>query len=96
MLAIFNLDQKIILETNTLDYALRVCINQLDKKGRLYLVAFYSRKFTLAKLNYNMHDKELLVVIEAFNQQKHYLIGLRYQVIVYLDYKNLTVFITTK
>ena len=56
-----------MLETNTLDYALRACINQLDKKGRLHLVAFYSRKFTLAKLNYDVHDKELLAVIEAFN-----------------------------
>ena len=56
-----------MLETNTSDYALRACINQLDKKGRLYLVAFYSRKFTLAKLNYNVHNKELLAIIEAFN-----------------------------
>ena len=56
-----------MLETNTLDYALRACINQLDKKGRLYLVAFYSRKFILAELNYNVHNKELLAVIEAFN-----------------------------
>ena len=56
-----------MLETNTLDYTLRAYINQLDKKGRLHLVAFYSRKFTPAELNYNVHDKELLAVVEAFN-----------------------------
>ena len=35
----------------------------------------YSRKFTPAELNYPIHDKELLAVVEAFKQWRVYLEG---------------------
>ena len=45
-----------------------MCISQPDPDGRLRLVAFYSRKMVPIELNYEIHDKELLAIVEAFRE----------------------------
>ena len=50
----------------------------------------------MAKLNYNIHDKELLAIFEAFKIWKHYLEGLVYPINIVTDHKNLKYFSTTK
>ena len=44
---------------------------------------------TLAELNYNIHDKELLAIIKAYKTWRAYLEGARYIVQVFTDHKNL-------
>jgi hypothetical protein len=39
---------------------------QLEKKKKLYSFAFYFRKISLVKLNYDIYDKELLIIVAAF------------------------------
>jgi hypothetical protein len=41
---------------------------QPKKKGKLHPFAFYSRKMSPAELNYNIHDKELLAIVTAFQE----------------------------
>jgi RNase H-like domain found in reverse transcriptase len=48
------------------------------------------------KLNYEIHDKELLTIIKAFRNWRVYLEGSKYPVKVYIDHKNLLYFTTTK
>ena len=48
------------------DITLGRVISQLDKLGRLHPIIFYSRKFSPAELNYNIHDKELLAIMDCF------------------------------
>jgi hypothetical protein len=55
-----------MVETDALDKAIRACLSQADDKGKLRLVAYLSRKFTLAESNYEVYNKELLVIIESF------------------------------
>ena len=55
-----------------------------------------SYTFTVAELNYNIHDKELLAIFEAFKIWQHYLEGLAYPIDVVTDHKNLDYFSTTK
>jgi RNase H-like domain found in reverse transcriptase/Integrase zinc binding domain/Chromo (CHRromatin Organisation MOdifier) domain len=59
-------------------------------------VAYYSRKMTEPELNYDIHDKELLAVVEAFREWRVYLEGTKYPVQVYTDHKNLLYWTTTK
>ncbi|KAM0701567.1 hypothetical protein Q7P35_010475 [Cladosporium inversicolor] len=66
ILVIFDPKKPSIVETDTSDKAIRACLSQADDKGKLRLVAYLSRKFTLAESNYKVHDKELLAIIEAF------------------------------
>ena len=64
----FKLKKSIILKTNALDRVIKTCINQSDDKKRLHLIAFYSKKLINVELNYKIHDKKLLIIVDSFKQ----------------------------
>ena len=84
------------METDALDYALATIFSIVNKDNKVYLVAFHSCTFTAVELNYDMHDKELLAIFEAFKIWQHYLEGLAYSIDIVMDHKNLEYFSTTK
>ena len=55
-------------------------------------MAFHSRKFDATEINYEIHDKELLAIVDSFVQWRHFLEGSPHQVIVFSDHKNLAYF----
>ena len=85
-----------ILEMDTSDYALAAILLVFTTDGEIHPVAFHSRSFNPAKLNYDMHDKELLAIFEAFKHWQQYLEGSRALIDVVTDHKNLEYFSTTK
>src|SRR5882672_9028448 len=48
------------------------------------------------ELNYEIYDKELLAIFEAFRQWRNYLEGSAHVVLILSDHKNLEYFATTK
>ena len=58
-----------------LDFALGSILSQPGEDGQTHPVAFHSRKFTVSEINYEVHDKELLVVVDSFEQWRHFLEG---------------------
>ena len=64
----FESKKSIVLETNALDQVIKACISQLNDKKRLHLIAFHSKKITNAELNYEIHDKKLLIIVDSFKQ----------------------------
>ena len=70
----------IILKTDSLDFVIRACLNQLDEIGKFKLIAYYSKKLSPTKLNYDIHDKELLAIVVMFEQWRVYLKGSTYVV----------------
>ena len=96
ILALFDLERKIILETNASDQALGSCLSQPDAEGQLHPVAYRFRKFSGPELNSDVHNKELLAIVDAFEEWQAYLEGLRHPIVVYSDHKNLSYFTTTK
>ncbi|GLB35238.1 putative retrotransposable element tf2 155 kda protein type 1-like [Lyophyllum shimeji] len=46
--------------------------------------------------NYEIHDKEMLAIIRALEEWRHFLEGARHKVEVYTDHKNLQYFLTAK
>ena len=57
---------------------------------KLHPVAFHSRKFDAAEINYEIHDKELLAIVDSFTQWRHFLEARSsHQVTVFSDHKNL-------
>jgi hypothetical protein len=78
ILAIFNSEQSIMVRTDASDYAIGACLMQISKDGKLYSVVFYSKKLFPAEINYDIHDKELLAVVTAFQKWKVYLEGAKY------------------
>ncbi|KAJ1589662.1 hypothetical protein NDA15_007645 [Ustilago hordei] len=55
-------------------------------------MAFYSRKMSSAKKNYEIHDKELLAVVACLTQWRHMLAGLLSQLVILTDHEALKYF----
>ena len=69
ILAHFNPDNPIVVETDASDYAITAIISQISPNdGDIHPIAFYSSSMQLAELNYEIYDKELLAIFEAFRQ----------------------------
>jgi len=60
------LDAQLIVETDASDYALAAILSIMTKDNKIHPVAFHSRMFSALELNYNVHNKELLAIFEAF------------------------------
>ena len=88
-------DRETIVETDPSDLALGCVLSQFKNK-RLHPVAFHSRKLSDAQRNYEIHDKELLAILEAFKEWPHYLVGTKEPITVYTDHQNLQNLLTTK
>jgi len=84
-----------VVETVASNYALRCILSQFHGK-RLHPGAFHSRKLSPAERNYDIHDKELLAILLAFIEWKHYLEATEKPITVYTDHRNLQYFLTTK
>jgi len=84
-----------IVEMDASDHALAAILST-QVNGDIYPVAFYSHTFNATKSNYDIHDKELLAIFEAFKKWQHYLEGTPSSVEVFTDHKNLVYFCESK
>jgi len=96
ILAHFDAQQPEVIETDASDFTIGAVLSQRDDKGRLHPVAFHSRKFQPAEINYEIHDKELLAIVDAFKHWRRYCEGAVHQIQVFSDHQNLEYFMTTK
>ncbi|QRW16914.1 Retrotransposable element Tf2 protein [Rhizoctonia solani] len=76
------------LETDTSGAAMGAVLSQRKEDGCLH-PAFMSVSFSPAELNYDMHDKELLAIICAFEHWSIFLEGTEQPITVFTDHKNL-------
>ena len=98
VLAHFISDQPTVIETDASDYALGAIMSQIQIRGddSLHPVAYHSRKFKPAEINYDIHDKEMLAIVVALKEWEHMLKSCKDEFTVYTDHKNLEYFATTK
>jgi hypothetical protein len=66
MLTYFDPHRKCIVETNASDFALGGTLSQTAEHKKLNPNAFHSRMFSPAEINYEIHDKELLAIVDCF------------------------------
>ncbi len=63
-LRIFNLTCKKILKINASNFAVGACLYQIED-GQQRFIAYQSRKLSELEEKYEVHDKELLVIVKA-------------------------------
>jgi len=73
-----------------------VLSQQLPEEEKWYLVAFYSKSLSPVEWNYEIHNKEILAIIRALEEWRHFLEGARHPVEIWTDHKNLEYFMTAK
>ena len=94
----FTPGRPVRIETDASDKGIGACLLQQNPKGEKqtwHPVAYMSRKMTPAELNYDIHDKELLAIVAAFQDWRVYVEGAS-EITVFTDHKNLVNFCTTK
>jgi len=96
ILAHFDPTKPVIIETDASDFTIGAVLSQRNDENRLHPVAFHSRKFQPAEINYEIHDKELLAIVDAFKHWRRYCEGATHQIQVFSDNQNLEYFTTTK
>jgi len=89
-------DAQLVMETNASDYALAAILSIMTKDNEIHPIAFHSRTSSTLELNYDIYDKELLAIFEAFKMWRHYLEGSASPINIVTDHKNLEYFSTTK
>jgi len=57
-----------------------VLSQQLPREEKWHLVAFYSKSLSPVERNYEIHDKEMLAIIHALEEWRHFLKGARHPV----------------
>ena len=64
-----------MVEADASDYALVAVLSIRTPDGDYHPVAFHSQTFKDAETNYDIHDKELMAIYDAFKRWQHYLEG---------------------
>jgi len=92
----FDLERLVTIETDASDYAIGALCSQPDDNGILHPVAYYSRKLKDPEPNYNIHDKELLVIVDALRKWDTYCKTTGPKITILTDHKNLEYWKTKK
>jgi hypothetical protein len=85
----FNPTRAITIEMDASDYAIGAVCSQPDDATILHPLGYFSRKLKSAELNYNIHDKELLAIVDALDKWSTYCKSTRHTIMILSDHKNL-------
>lgn len=78
------------VEADASKYASGAVLTQMDSNGERHPVAFLSKSFNQAERNYQVYDRELLGIVRALQEWRHYVQGSQFKTLVLSDHKNLT------
>ena len=78
------------IETDASKYATGAVLTQLDANGDRHPVSFISKTLSPAERNYEIYDRELLAIIRALEEWRHYIQGSAHTTVILSDHKNLT------
>ena len=92
----FDPTKRAVAETDASDYVTAGVLSQYDDNGQLRPVAYFSCKMSPAESNYEIYNKELLAIINAFELWRSELEGTEEPVQVITDHKNLEYFMSSK
>jgi len=85
------------IEADSSDFTSGAILSQqLPKKEKWHPVAFYSKSLSPVEWNYKIHDKEILTIICALKEWRHFLEGAQHPVEIWTDHKNLEYFMMAK
>ena len=92
----FDWDRPARLETDASDRGTGGVLLQPDSNNNWRPVAFFSRKMSPAESNYEIYDKELLAIVQAFEEWRPELEGSSEPVEVITDHKALEYFMRSR
>ena len=79
VLAVLDLDKKMRIEIDVLDYAMEEVLLMEEEDRKWRPVAFLSKSLNETERNYKIHDKEMLAIIRGLESWRHLLKGAQFK-----------------
>jgi len=97
ILALPDNSQPFRIEVDSLDFATRVVLSQQSPEdNKWHPVAFLSKSLSLVEQNYKIHDKDMLEIVRALDEWRHFVEGVEHRCEIWTDHKNLQYFMMAK
>ncbi len=80
------------LECDPSNFATRAVLSQQQEDGLFHWIGFMLKGFSNMERNYQIHDKEMLVIMRALEEWRHFLEGSNQKFKIHMDHKNLSYF----
>ena len=101
MLIRFDFRNFIRIEIDTSEFVIATILFQFItlvigvKQTQWHSIVFYSRKMIFVEIKYKTHDQELLFIVAAFQQWRHYFKNNHQSVTILMNHNNLRYFMKT-
>ena len=92
MLAVLDLDKKMWIEVDASDYTMDGVLLMEYEDGLWRPVAFLLKSLNKTEKNYEIYNKEMLVIIRGLENWRHLLEGAHFKFEIWTDHKNLEYF----
>ena len=90
----FNIKKPITIKINILNLIIKACFSQ-KYKNKQHLIIYLLKKLLLAKQNYSIYNKKLLIIVVLLEIQRVQ-IKTVLKSNIYINYKNFFYFMTIK
>jgi len=84
--------KQFFVESDASKWAMGAVLRQHNNSRELKPCSYISHSLTQTERNYDIYDREMLVIYWALQTQRHFLEGSKHKVIIMSDHKNLTYF----
>src|SRR6266545_2693692 len=85
------------IEADSSDFATGAVLSQMSAEDeKWHPVAFLSKSLSSVERNYEIHDKEILAIIRALQEWRHFVEGAEHPCEIWMDNKNLEYFMMAK
>ena len=94
----FNSDSETWIKIDVFDFVVATMLNQIKSNDKLYSVVYMFKKMSSTKCNYEIYDKELLIIIKTFEKwrSKCAKTSMKNLIKILTNHKNLKHFMTSK
>src|SRR5258706_2990335 len=80
------------LECDASNFATGAVLSQQQEDGLFHPIGFMSKSFSNTEWNYQIHNKEMLAIMRALEEWRHFLKGSDQKFEIHTDHKNLSYF----
>jgi len=92
----YHPEQKKQIETDASDICKAGILSQYEPDRHCHPLSYYYKRFLPAELYYDVHDKEMVVIVNCLQEWLPFLMGAPEEIVAFTDHKNLEYFNTTK
>ena len=92
----YDRNRKTILKIDFSNWCLNEILSQYDDDEILHSITFFNKKMISVECNYEIYDKKLLTIIRCLKHWRFEFENIDEFIEIYIDHKNLKIFITFK